>query len=151
MFRMCVVRFGVIGHEVDDWRMHLVVLPLAEPFSKIQNPAATKTALEMLSNRSDQPRLKPNRMLFLAADFEAAPRLDDLICSFKAWSSIVLDFDNGGLNLDRPQSTQARDSRVNAPDAANRAIREAYKWLLAPTEETLIRAKRLVNDAPDNC
>jgi hypothetical protein len=77
--------FPISSDVPDDWRMHLVVLPLAEPFSKIQNPAATKTALEMLSNRGDQPRLKPNRMLFLAADFEAAPRLDDLICSFKAW------------------------------------------------------------------
>jgi uncharacterized protein len=119
----------------DDWRMHLVVLPPAEPFSKIQNPAAVKTALEMLNNRGDQPRLKRNRMLFLAADSEATGRLDDLICSFKAWESIVLDFDKGDLNLDRPQSTQARNSCVSASDAANRAIREAYKWLLAPTEE----------------
>ena len=54
----------------------------------------------------------------------------------------MLDFDNGGLNLDRPQSTQARNSHVSAPDAANRAIREAYKWLLAPTEETLIAGRK---------
>ena len=74
-------------------------------------------------------------MLFLAADSEATARLDDLICSFKAWESIVKDFDHGDLNLDKPQSTQARNSCVSASDAANRAIREAYKWLLAPTEE----------------
>jgi len=79
----------------DDWRMHLVVLPPAEPFSKTQNPVATKSALEMLNNRGDQPRLKRNRMLFLAADSEATARLDDLICSFKAWESIVKDFDHG--------------------------------------------------------
>jgi predicted AAA+ superfamily ATPase len=102
----------------DDWRMHLVVLPPAEPFSKIQNPAATKAALEMLNNRGDQPRLKRNRVLFLAADSEATARLDDLICSFKAWESIVLDFDKGDLNLDRPQSTQARSSCTSASDAA---------------------------------
>ena len=112
-----------------------MVLPPADPFSKTQNPAATKTALEMLDNRGDQPRLKRNRMLFLAADTEATARLDDLVCSFKAWESIVKDFDHGDLNLDKPQSTQARNSCVSASDAANRAIREAYKWLLAPTEE----------------
>lgn len=119
----------------DDWRMHLVVLPPSAPFSKGQNPLATKAALEILNNRGDQPRMKRNRLLFLAADAESTARLEDLVCSFKAWESIVKDIDEMALNLDQLQSRQARKNRDSAAEAVNRTIRETYRWLLAPTEE----------------
>jgi hypothetical protein len=119
----------------DDWRMHLAVLPPSMPFSKGPNPLATKAALEILNNRGDQPRIKRNRLLFLAADAESTARLEDLTCTFKAWESIVTDIDDMALNLDQLQSRQARKNRDSASEAVNRTIRETYRWLLAPTEE----------------
>jgi len=88
-----------------------------------------------LNSRGDQPRMKRNRLLFLAADAESTARLDDLVCSFKAWDSIVKDIDLGNLNLDQLQSRQAHKNRESAAEAVNRTIRETYRWLLAPTEE----------------
>jgi len=79
--------------------------------------------------------MKRNRLLFLAADAESTARLDDLVCSFKAWESIVKDIDLGDLNLDQLQSRQASKNRESAAEAVNRTIRETYRWLLAPTEE----------------
>ena len=119
----------------DDWRMHLAVLPPAMPFSKGPNPLATKAALEILNNRGDQPRIKRNRLLFLAADAESTARLEDLTCTFKAWESIAKDIDDMALNLDQLQSRQARKNRDSASEAVNRTIRETYRWLLVPTEE----------------
>ena len=69
----------------DDWKMHLVILPPTAPYSRGAGPLATKAALEILNSRGDQPRMKRNRLLFLAADAESTARLDDLVCSFKAW------------------------------------------------------------------
>jgi uncharacterized protein len=119
----------------DDWKMHLVILPPTAPYSRGAGLLATKAALEILNSRGDQPRMKRNRLLFLAADAESTARLDDLVCSFKAWESIVKDIDLGDLNLDQLQSRQANKNRDSAAEAVNRTIREAYRWLLAPTEE----------------
>jgi uncharacterized protein len=117
----------------DDWKMHFVVLPPSAPFSMGTNPEATKVALQILDKRGDQPRTKTrNRLLFLAADADSTARLDDLVCTYKAWESITSDTQ---LNLDQHQSEQARRNRDTASEAVNRSIRETYKWLLVPLEE----------------
>ena len=58
-----------------------------------------------------------------------------LVCSFKAWDSIVKDIDLGDLNLDQLQSRQASKNRESAAEAVNRTIRETYRWLLAPLKK----------------
>jgi predicted AAA+ superfamily ATPase len=124
--------FSASSDIPDDWKMHFVVLPQSAPFSRGANPEATKLALQILDQRGDQPRTKTrNRLLFLAADAESTARLDDLVCTYKAWESITSDH----LNLDKHQTDQAVRSRDTASEAANRSIRETYKWLLAPLEE----------------
>lgn len=119
----------------DDWSLHLVVLPLTAPFSRGQNPLATKAAQEILTMRGDQPRIKQNRLLYLAADADANARLEDLVCTYKAWESITTDIQSGDLNLDTHQSRQAQRSREGTSDAVNRSIRETFKWLLVPLQE----------------
>ncbi len=119
----------------DDWSLHLVVLPPSVPFSRGPNPLATKEALNILEKKGEQPRIKRNRLLFLAADAEGTARLDDLVCTFKAWDSITKDVQERALNLDTYQSTQAQRSRDSASEAANRSVRETYRWVLAPLEE----------------
>ena len=119
----------------DDWNLHLVILATATPFSRNGTSAAVKAAQELLEKRGDQPRIKRNRLLFLGADSDSIARLEDLICTFKAWESITSDVQDKALNLDTFQSAQAQRNRESASDAANRGIRETYKWLLAPIEE----------------
>lgn len=119
----------------DDWKMHLVVLAPTTPFNRSPKPPSNDAALAILNQRGDQPRLKRNRLLFLAADAETTARLDDMVCSFKAWESIVTVISEGHLNLDQLQARQATKNKEGASEAVNRTIREAYKWLLAPTEE----------------
>lgn len=119
----------------DDWSLHLVVLPPAAAHTRAGVSAAVKSAQEILEKKGDQPRIKRNRLLFLAADVDAVVRLEDLVCTFKAWESITRDVQEKTLNLDTFQSVQAQRSKESASEAANRSIRETYKWLLAPIEE----------------
>jgi predicted AAA+ superfamily ATPase len=120
----------------DDWSLHLVVLPPATPFSRTGSSSpAVKAAQDTLEKKGDQPRIKRNRLLFLGADADSVVRLEDLICTFKAWESITRDVQEKSLNLDTFQSAQAQRNRESASEAANRSIRETYKWLLTPIEE----------------
>ena len=119
----------------DDWSLHLVVLPPSAPFSRMGSSPAVKAAQDTLERKGDQPRIKRNRLLFLGADADSVVRLEDLICTFKAWESITRDVQEKALNLDTFQSAQAQRNRESASEAANRSIRETYKWLLTPIEE----------------
>jgi predicted AAA+ superfamily ATPase len=119
----------------DDWSLHLVVLPPDASHTRTGNSAAARAAQEILEKKGDQPRIKRNRLLFLAADGDSVARLQDLVCTFRAWDSITKDVQEKALNLDTFQSVQAQRSRESASEAANRSIRETYKWLLAPIAE----------------
>lgn len=119
----------------DDWRLHLVVLPPEAAFSRSVQGPAVKAATEILNNRGDQPRLKQNRLIFLAPDSDAVSRLEDQVCSMLAWQSIVSDIKDLTLNLDQIQARQANKSLETANETVRRTIHETYKWLLTPMQE----------------
>jgi hypothetical protein len=119
----------------DDWRLHLVVLPPDAAFSKTATATAVKAATETLNNRGDQPRLKQNRLIFLAADNDSVSRLEDQVCAMLAWQSIVEDIKDATLNLDQIQARQANKSLESANETVRKTIRETYKWLLTPMQE----------------
>jgi predicted AAA+ superfamily ATPase len=119
----------------DDWKLHLVVLPLDSAYSRGVQNNAIKAATDILTTRGDQPRLKQNRLIFLAADYDTVSRLEDQICSMLAWQSIVEDIKELRLNLDQLQARQANKSLDDSNEAVRRTIREVYKWLLTPMQE----------------
>jgi predicted AAA+ superfamily ATPase len=119
----------------DDWKLHLVVLPLDSAYSRGVQNTAIKAATDILTTRGDQPRLKQNRLIFLAADYDTVSRLEDQICSSLAWLSIVEDIKELRLNLDQLQARQANKSLEDGNEAVRRTIREVYKWLLTPMQE----------------
>jgi len=127
--------FTPSGDIPDDWRLHLVVLSPEAAFNRSAPGAAVKAATELLSNRGDQPRLKQNRLIFLAADSDTVSRVEDQVCSMLAWESIVADIKDLTLNLDQIQARQAGKSLENANETVKRTVRETYKWLLTPVQE----------------
>lgn len=118
----------------DDWALRLVVLPPAASFSVSASGGAIACATEILQNRGEQPRLRQNRLIFLAAESDSVGRLKDQVRSLLAWQSIVADVRESRLNLDQLQSKQAQKSLDGATDALNHMVRECYKWLLAPVQ-----------------
>lgn len=119
----------------DDWALRLVVLPPDATFGRAAQTPAVDAATAILKSRGEQPRLKQNRLVFLAPDADSASRLKDQVTSVLAWASIVADVKDGRLNLDQHQSRQASQSLEHANDAMGRMVRETYKWLLAPLQE----------------
>ncbi|MCE8012942.1 ATP-binding protein [Billgrantia desiderata] len=134
--------FTPSGDVPDDYGNgpRLVVLPTQAAFSRTEANLACKFAEEILRNRGEQPRQKQNRLIFLAADFDAVSRLKDQGRTFLAWKSIVDDIENGSLNQDMAHLRQAKQSRDTAEASLSQLIRETYKWLMAPVEE-FVRGK----------
>ncbi len=127
--------FTPSGDIPDDQALRLVVLSPETPFSRTENRFWKPTAEEILLNRGDQPRHRQNRLLFLAADFDNVGRLKDQVRSMLAWKSIVTDYRENRLVLDNLMAAQAEAALKQALEAFKKALRETYKWVLAPGQE----------------
>lgn len=127
--------FTPSGDVPDDGALRLVVLPPDAAFSRTEHNLAVERAAEYLQRRGDQPRLRQNRLLFLALDFDSVIRLKDQVRSVLAWESIVQDIKDLKLNVDQFQTRQAVQNLEAAQETMRRILREAYRWLLAPMQE----------------
>ncbi len=135
--------FSPSGDIPDDIGsgLRLVVLPPEKAFSRTSDNQAIAAAFEILKNRGSAPRTKQNRLIFVACDAEVVGRLTDLFRTLLAWESIVTDNRNEILNLDTFQKKQAEKNVEASRQIVRQTIREAYKWLLVPTE-------KFINETP---
>ncbi|PLL98164.1 hypothetical protein CWN57_20390, partial [Klebsiella pneumoniae] len=95
----------------------LIVLPpeTISAYSRSNsNNLAFKAAENILLKRGEQPRVKQNRLFFLAADYDSLSRLKEQGKIYLAWLSIVQDIENGVLNQDLAHLTQAKSNRDSA-------------------------------------
>lgn len=118
----------------DDWTLRLVVLPPSASWSRTGANRARDEAAAMLKSRGDQPRQKQNRLLFLAADTDQVMHLRDMVRVLLAWRSIESDIRDLRINLDAIQQRQAAQSREQASETVHRMAREAYRWLVGPSQ-----------------
>jgi predicted AAA+ superfamily ATPase len=113
----------------------LVVLPPSAVYLRNEDRVAVAAATEILEKRGEAPRLKRNRLIFLAPDGDAVDRLRDGARTYLAWKSIVEDVGQKRMDLGTYQAEQARKAMDGAMDAVTQLIRETWRWLMAPTEE----------------
>jgi len=128
--------FTPSGDIPDDFDLRLSVLSLTCPYSKTCDLAVT-SAEEMLKMRGGSPRLHQNRIVFLAPDYDAVPRLRDQVRTFLAWKSIVLDVEQSRIVLDTLQVNQSKKTMESVSSTVNRTITECYQWLLSPIQHPL--------------
>ncbi|HEX2957533.1 MAG TPA: hypothetical protein VHO70_11920, partial [Chitinispirillaceae bacterium] len=135
--------FSQSGDVPDDIGsgLRLVVLPPEKSFTRASDNQALSTAFDILKNRGNAPRIKQNRLVFVACDAEVVGRLTEQFRILLAWESIVTDNRNEVLNLDMFQKKQAEKNVEASKQIVRQTIREAYKWLLVPTE-------KFINDTP---
>jgi predicted AAA+ superfamily ATPase len=119
----------------DDGALRLVVLGPEHFYSREDGRVASDAVLEYVRNNGAKPRYRGNRLLFLAPDHAALTRLRDCIRVALAWTSIVEDVANMRLVLDNLQAEQAKKELKSAEDVLPRVAREAYKWLLCPSQD----------------
>jgi predicted AAA+ superfamily ATPase len=79
--------FAGPGDVPDDWQLRLVVLPPDAGYSKTGASLAVERAAEVLKDRGGQPRVKQNRLIFVAPDQDVLPRLRDQVRTLLAWQS----------------------------------------------------------------
>jgi hypothetical protein len=130
--------------------LRLVVLPTEQAFLKEDSRTATEAVLDYLRMHGNQPRHRPNRLIFVAADSTVLNRLRDATRVALAWGSIVEDVDEGRLNIDQIQRKQAERESQAANAVLPRAARECFKWLLCPVQDEPTATKPNIESFPLN-
>jgi predicted AAA+ superfamily ATPase len=118
---------------VDSPEARLVVLSVEHPHVQGDGSAALRAAQDLLKSRGNQPRHYRNALVFLAAEKSRLQDLEDAVCKFLAWDSILADKE--ALNLPPQQVKQAEAQRKAAEDGVQARLPEAYQWLLVPVQE----------------
>jgi predicted AAA+ superfamily ATPase len=118
---------------IDSPEARLVVLSVEHPHVKGDGSAALRAAQDLLKQRGNQPRHYRNALVFLAAEKSLLQDLEDAVCKFLAWDSILADKE--ALNLPPQQVKQAEAQRKAAEDSVQARLPEAYQWLLVPVQE----------------
>lgn len=120
----------------DDWELRLVVLSPNVGWTRGSGPnPARDAAAAILRDRGGQPRVKQNRLLFLAADSDQVSHLKETVRALLAWQSIETDLIETRITLDNIQAKQVRQNKDQTRDALLRIVRDTYKWLLAPIQD----------------
>lgn len=127
--------FSNSGDIPDDSHLKLVVLPLQHAHTSTGPSRAQEEAKSVLNKRGDQPRLRQNRLIFLAANQDQVDVLQGLVRAMLAWQSIVADYRNEVLMLDQLMKRNAEESMESAKGAVKRAVVDTYKWLLVPSQQ----------------
>ena len=112
----------------------LVVLSPESGYSRGDSSNAFAAAEKILRFRGEQPRQKQNRLIFLAPDFDVVSRLKDLGRTYLAWGSIVQDAADERIDLTIGLSKQAKRNVESAEKNLQQTVREAFKWLICPSE-----------------
>lgn len=118
----------------DDESMgvRLVVLGPQHPhISKSTDTPARQQCDRILTTKGASPRYCKNLLLFLVPDKSKLALLEQNVCQFLAWNSIVRDKEL--LNLDPFQGKQADTKREQTNDLVDNLLKETYQWMLVPT------------------
>jgi predicted AAA+ superfamily ATPase len=116
----------------DDMDTRLVVLGVDHPYIKEPGSPAEVQARAIFESRGNTPRLFRNTLVFLAVDGARFGDLDEAVCRYLAWESIITEKET--LNLDPHQVKQAENQLKSADAATTGRIPEAYQWLLVPVQ-----------------
>jgi predicted AAA+ superfamily ATPase len=117
----------------DDPGIGLVIFGTDRPFSKRGRSVAQDAALEFLTKRGSNARIHKNSLVFLAPEVDRIDVLLNAVRLRMAWEYIL---DNKGLlNLDQHNIKVAESRVAQAKQTVADSIREAYRWILVPTQE----------------
>jgi hypothetical protein len=123
------------GQDVqDDMEAKLVLLGPEHPYGKEENCPAVQAATAIMENRGNAPRIYRNTMAYLAADKSRLQDLEEAVCLYLAWKSIVDE--KNDLNLAPSQVKQAEAQLRSADGVVQARVPETYQWLLAPVQST---------------
>jgi hypothetical protein len=113
--------------------VRLVVLhPQYSHTTKAADSEARQQVESILNTRGASPRYYKNLLTFLVPDKAQMVQLEQTVCQFLAWESIVKDEKN--LNLDPSQKGQAEIKKKSTDEAINQLLISVYQWVLVPEQ-----------------
>jgi predicted AAA+ superfamily ATPase len=113
--------------------VRLVVLhPQYSHTTKAHDSDARQQVETILNSRGASPRYYKNLLTFLVPDKTQMAQLEQTVCQFLAWDSIVKDEKN--LNLDPAQKGQAEIKKKSTDEAINQLLISVYQWVLVPEQ-----------------
>lgn len=117
----------------DDPGIGLVIFGPDRPFSKRGRSVAEDAAIEFLTKRGTNARIHKNSLVFLAPEVDRIDILLNAVRQRMAWEYILENRDS--LNLDQHNIKVAESRVAQQKQTVKDAIREAYRWILVPTQE----------------
>jgi predicted AAA+ superfamily ATPase len=117
----------------DDSGIGLVIFGPDRPFSKRGRSVAEDAAIEFLTKRGTNARIHKNSLVFLAPEVDRIDILLNAVRQRMAWEYILENKDS--LNLDQHNIKVAGSRVAQAKQTVADSIREAYRWILVPTQE----------------
>lgn len=121
------------GDVADEDRVRIVVLgPQATHRRMVGTSEAETAARRILESRGSSQRHHKNMLVFIAPDQGGMEALQTAVREYLAWRSIKEEEEP--LNLDKQQSRQVKNSLDKADETVDLRLREAYHWLLTPTQ-----------------
>lgn len=129
----------------DEQSARLVVLrPVDEYKATNQANRALATAVDILNNRGNTPRIYRNMLAFVAPDQDALNSLKQEVKRFLAWRSVKEDSED--LGLDAAQNRETENNLRRSNETVDARIKEAYCWLLVPYIDKSVDMKTIIWD-----
>ena len=142
-------RWGAPGaiadkHVFDDDRdvpdditdgVRVVVLPLESAYSKATEEHVFAAAKRYLDKIGAKPRMRPNRLVFLALDLNMRGRIEDVCRTTLAWREIRELISNGGINTTRQEADQVAASERQSEQVLRGLVGDGFKHLIVPVPE----------------
>ncbi|MEU8402697.1 DUF499 domain-containing protein [Nonomuraea sp. NPDC048892] len=92
-----------------------------------------KAAIEFIQRRGTNARIHKNALVFAAPDADRCDTMLRAVRAWKAWKSVVDTADD--LNLTPVATRGARQRLDQARQTMQATIKEAYRWILNPSQE----------------
>lgn len=122
------------GEVPDEMSCRLVILnPKYSHRSKQKDSKAVEAALEILESRGNGPRHYRNMLVYLAADADRLPELEQSIREWLAWKSIEQEKEQ--LNLDPATERQVKNKIASTEETIVERTKETFCHLLVPIQE----------------
>ena len=140
---VCPANSGDVS-DADEVRLVLLHPDMSLPSRASEKDDAEPEVQQMLQCCGDNPRVRRNTLLFLAARKDEIRDLNNRVKTFLAWHSIV-NGDRRIENLSGDRLKQAQSSLRAAEAEVRTALVRAYRWAIAPVQDDPQKAEyRLV-------
>lgn len=131
--------------------VRVVVLPMDYAYCKQTEKRTFDLVRRYLDRHGPQPRMRKNRLLFLAADFATKGQLDDTCRIALAWHKVRNAINTNAINATKQEETQVEAFERNAEQVLKGLIGGCFKHLIEPVQEgsnDVVLEIRSVQSAP---